>query len=239
MFGTQPAALCRPKNFLAKVLTPEFEDIGNCGPPLSITNITVTPIPGKYPFRILTYSSESVPVTRIAGTNDISEVPEAIVQNALDNINIGSVERKFRSSSAKKKAKSSILKKNLTKPNASPVFKLTDSDQILSKEFPTEFTIPIEQANYILDMPPESINVVSLVSGSLSAGDNTIFHLRTSIQPFQLNFAGSIDLEFSHVSETEGTSSKLNFPLTNRLFKMAPLFGFDFDSTCAIFCPNS
>jgi hypothetical protein len=236
MFGTQTSALCRPKNFLAKVLTPEFEDIGNCGPPLSITNITVSPIPGKHPFRILTYSSESVPVTKVASD---SETPPISFKNGLDNIHRNSVEKDFRLKSVKK----NILKSNFINQNSQinledpePVKKLTDTDQILSKEFPPEFTIPIEQANYILDMPPESINVLSVKSGSISSGDNTILHLKTSLQPFQLSFSGSIDLEFSHLSESEGSISKnLFILLILRLFEMASFLRIDLNSTCPIF----
>lgn len=221
-FGTHAAALCRPKNFLAKVLTPEFTDIGNCGPPLSISNVTVSPVPGKFPFRILAFSSEPVPVTKVAGSMDTGtgtgtgtdpgtdpDTDSSTFSKHPDSPKSKRIEDTFREKNPKKPLVQRVLESqdNLPLPEHNPLFLMTDADQIISKDFPPEFSVPVEQANYVLELPPEGINVLSLVSGSLSSGDQTLLHLRTSIQPFQLNFSGAIDLEFSHLSQTEGSQS--------------------------------
>lgn len=188
MFGREPASLCRPKNFLLKVLSPEFSDLGNCGPALSVSNVTVTPLPGKFPFRVLVYSSESVPVSKSTGNDGFSHMSPPNPFAAFKGHSTG----------------------DALGPESHWMSKMSDSNQLVSKDFPPEFETPIEQANYVMDIPAEGINVLGLVSGSLSAGDNTILHLRTSIQPFQLNFSGSIDLAFSHVPESVGSTSSSN-----------------------------
>jgi hypothetical protein len=55
LFGDLPAASCNQREHFIQAYNPTTKDYGDCELPNTIKDVRVTPIPGRFPFRILTF----------------------------------------------------------------------------------------------------------------------------------------------------------------------------------------
>ena len=59
LFGTVPSQGCIQNQHVYSILTPNSQDYGSCELPVTIKNMRVSPIPGKFPFRIWSFNDGS------------------------------------------------------------------------------------------------------------------------------------------------------------------------------------
>lgn len=59
LFGTVPSAGCMQNQHVYSILTPSTQAYGACELPVTINNMRVSPIPGKFPFRIWSFNDGS------------------------------------------------------------------------------------------------------------------------------------------------------------------------------------
>jgi hypothetical protein len=59
LFEAEPTASCHQHQHVISIITPLTQGYGACEPPVTINNVQVTPIPGKFPFRIWAFNTGS------------------------------------------------------------------------------------------------------------------------------------------------------------------------------------
>jgi hypothetical protein len=59
LFESEPSASCHQHMHVVSIVTPLTQGFGACEPPVTINNVQVTPIPGKFPFRIWAFNDGS------------------------------------------------------------------------------------------------------------------------------------------------------------------------------------
>jgi hypothetical protein len=86
LYGDLPAASCNQREHFIQSYNPTTKDYGNCELPNTIKDVRVTPIPGRFPFRILTfidgnkYTYYSTPVEQDTYIMDIPITSIAVLQ---------------------------------------------------------------------------------------------------------------------------------------------------------------
>jgi hypothetical protein len=86
LFGDLPAASCNQREHFIQAYNPTTKDYGDCELPNTIKDVRVTPIPGRFPFRILTfidgnkYTYYSTPVEQDTYIMDIPITSIAVLQ---------------------------------------------------------------------------------------------------------------------------------------------------------------